>query len=184
MGADSAADQYFRVSSIGKGCNGYLVKSCAVWEGPRFSHFRKSEPSYENKFSVPRCLEDLTRGELWNVELLVRISDVSSSSDHLLVKAGNDSLDSQDIAAEHKTLKHVDLSSLQVVILVLLVPESVLVEPVIDFGSGIKGVSEVGGSGWCDPEFVFLVDLQVVDKLFVFSFIVFLDNSEVSALLG
>ena len=43
-------------------------------------------------------------------------------------------------------MEHVDLSSLDLIVSVFLVPESVLVEPVISLGLGVKGITEVGWS--------------------------------------
>jgi hypothetical protein len=40
-------------------------------------------------------------------------------------------------------LEHIDLGSLDLVVSILLVPESVLVEPVIGLGLGVKRISEV-----------------------------------------
>jgi hypothetical protein len=184
VSANSWTHQDLRVSSVREGSNRDLVKGSGVWKGPRLSYLRESQSSNENKLSVPRCLEHFSRRKLRHIELLVRVSDVSGPGDHLLVEASDDCLNSKNVAAEHESLKHVNLGSLQIVILVLFVPESVLIEPVVDLGPRVEGVSEVGRSWWGDPELVFLVDLEVVDELLVLSLIVLLDDSEVPLVLA
>lgn len=70
-------------------------------------------------------MQDLTRWKLRDLELLVGISDISSSGNHLLIETGNNGLDSKNVAADNETLEHVDLSSLDFIVLVLLIPESI-----------------------------------------------------------
>lgn len=79
-------------------------------------------------------------------------------------------------------MEHVDLSSLDLIVSILLVPESVLIEPVISLGLGVKGVSEVGWSGGSDPVSWSLRTEEVVNKLLVLSIVVFLNDSETSRL--
>ena len=79
-------------------------------------------------------------------------------------------------------MEHVDLSSLDLIISVLLVPESVLIEPVISLGLGVKWVTEVGWSGGSDPVSWSLGTEKVVNKLLVLSIVVFLNDSETSRL--
>jgi len=56
----------------------------------------------------------------------------------------------------------------------------VLVEPVVNLGLGVEGVTEVGGSGGGNPEFVLIIAEQVVNQLLVLSLVVLLDDAEVS----
>ncbi len=56
----------------------------------------------------------------------------------------------------------------------------VLIEPVVNLGLGIEGVSEVGWSGGSNPEFVLISDEHVVSQLLVLSLVVVLDDTEVS----
>ena len=79
-------------------------------------------------------------------------------------------------------MEHVDLSSLDLIVSVFLVPNSVLVEPVISLGLGVKWVSKVGWSGGGDPVSWSLGTEKVVNKLLVLSLIVLLDNTEASRL--
>ena len=79
-------------------------------------------------------------------------------------------------------MEHVDLSSLDLIVSILLVPESVLIEPVISLGLGIEGVSKVGWSGGGNPVSWSLGTEEVVNKLLVLSIVVFLNDSETSGL--
>jgi len=79
-------------------------------------------------------------------------------------------------------LEHVDLSSLDLIVSILLVPESVLIEPVISFGLGVEWVTEVGWSGRGNPVSWSLGTEKVVNKLLVLSIVVFLNDSETSGL--
>jgi hypothetical protein len=44
----------------------------------------------------------------------------------LLIKGSHDGLDTEHVAADDETLQHVDLGSLDFIVLVLFVPESIL----------------------------------------------------------
>lgn len=56
----------------------------------------------------------------------------------------------------------------------------VLIEPVVDLGLGVNGVTEVGGSGGGDPELLLVSAEEVVDQLLVLSLVVLLDDAELS----
>jgi hypothetical protein len=56
----------------------------------------------------------------------------------------------------------------------------ILIEPVVDLGLGVEGISEVRGSGGSDPEFLLISAQDIVDQLLILSLVVFLDDSEVS----
>jgi hypothetical protein len=56
----------------------------------------------------------------------------------------------------------------------------VLVEPVVNLGLGVEGISEVGWAGRGNPEFVLIIAEQVVYQLLVLSLVVLLDDTEVS----
>lgn len=129
-------------------------------------------------------MQDFTRWQFRDVQFLVRVSDISGSSNHLIVDNSGNSLDSKNVAANDETLEHVDLSSLDFVVLVLFVPQSVFVEPVVNLGLGVNGVSEVGRSRRSNPEFLLISAEHVVDQLLVLSIVVLLDDTEVSACLA
>lgn len=124
MGANGRAHQDLRVHGVGQRGHGHLIEQGRGGESVCLSNLREGQSADENKLSVPRGLEGLTRGKLGDVELLVGITDVSGTGDHLLIDAGDDCLDTEHIAAQNETLQHVDLSSLDFIVLVLLVPES------------------------------------------------------------
>ena len=81
-------------------------------------------------------------------------------------------------------MEHVDLSSLDLIVSVFLVPKSILVEPVISLGLGVKWVSKVGWSRGGHPVSWSLGTEKVVNKLLVLSITVFLKDSETSGLGG
>lgn len=129
-------------------------------------------------------MQYLTGGQLRDIELLVGISDVSHSGDHLLIKAGDNSLHCKNIATDHEALQHVDLGSLDFVVSVLFIPQSVLIKPVVNLRLSIERISEVRWARRGDPEFSFFINEKIVSKLFVFPIVVFLDDTEVSASLA
>ena len=182
MGANGRANQDLGVSGVGKGGHGLLIEEGGGWESVGFFNLGHGESSDEDDLSVPGGLKHLTWWELSDVELLVGVSDVSGSGDHLVVDDTDDGLDTNDIGGEDEALEHVDLSSLDLIVSILLVPESVLVEPVISLGLGVKGVSEVGWSGGGNPVSWSLGTEEVVNKLLVLSIVVFLNDSETSRL--
>ena len=57
----------------------------------------------------------------------------------------------------------------------------VLIEPVINLGLGVNGISEVRGARGGDPELVLISAEHVVDQLLVLSLVVFLNDTEVSS---
>ena len=75
-------------------------------------------------------------------------------------------------------MEHVHLGSLDLVISVFLVPESVLIEPVIDLSLNIEWVTEVGGSGRSNPVHVAVGSEEIVSQFLASSLIVFLENTE------
>ena len=85
---------------------------------------RLGETSDEDELSVPGSLEDLTRGQLRDVELLVGVTNVTITGDHLVVDDGDKSLDTEDVVAENEALDHVHLGATDLVVTVLLVPYS------------------------------------------------------------
>jgi len=143
MGANGGAHQNLGVSGVGKSSDGLFIQKGGVWKGVGVSNLGHGESSNEDDLSVPSGLEDLSWWELRDIELLVGVSNVSSSGDHLVVDDGDDGLDTNDIGRNDESLKHVDLSSLDLIVSILLVPDSVLVEPVIRLSLGVEGISEV-----------------------------------------
>jgi len=125
MGANSRAHENLRVDGIRKGSHGHLIEEGGVGEGVRFLDLGKGKTTDEDELSVPRGLEDLTGRKLRDVELLIGVTDVSSSRDHLLVEGSHNGLNSKHVAADNETLQHVNLGSLDFIVLVLLVPESI-----------------------------------------------------------
>jgi len=178
MSANGWADQNLWVGSVGKGSNRLFIKLGGQRESIGIFNFRESQSSNEDDFTVPSSLEAFTLWELGDIKFLVWISNISSSSDHLTVDDGDDGLDTEDVRGEDESLEHVHLSSLDLVVSVLLVPESVLIEPVINLGLGVEWISEVRWSWRSNPVGWSLCAEKVVNKLLVLSLVVLLDNSE------
>ena len=181
MGANGGADEDLGVTGIGKGGSWLLIEEGGVWEGSSILDLGGGKSSNEDNLSVPVGLEDLTGWELRDIKLLVGISDISSSSDHLVVNNGDDSLDSNNVRGEDKTLEHIDLGSLDLVVSILLVPESVLVEPVIGLGLGVKRISEVWWSRWSNPVGWSLRAQKVINEFLILSLVVLLNDTEISS---
>ena len=146
MRANGRANQDLRVTSVRQSGNGLFIQLGGERKSVGIFDFSKSKSSNEDNLTVPGGLEDLTRWEFRDIKFFIGISDVSSVSDHLTVDNGDDGLDTNDVSGEDETLHHVHLGSLDFVVSVLLVPESVLIEPVVNFSLGVKWVSEVGWS--------------------------------------
>ena len=181
MGADSRAAKHRGVSCVGNLVLGIFVKHRGRWESVGLVDFSFSETSHENKLSVPGGLENFTWGKLTDVEFFVGISDVSVAGNHLVVHDGENSFDSDRVAAENKSLHHVGLGALDVVVAVLFVPKSVFVEPIVNLCLHVERIAEVGGAGGCNPVHGAIGGKQVVGELLVLSFIIVLDNTEISS---
>jgi hypothetical protein len=180
MSANGRAYQHLGVTGIGKSSDGLFIQKGGVWKSVGILDLSHGKSSNEDDLTIPGSLKNLSWWELRDIELLVGVSDVSSSSDHLVVDDGNDGLDTNDVRGEDESLEHVDLSSLDLIVSIFLVPESVLVEPVISLGLGVKWVSKVGWSGGGNPVSWSLGTEKVVNKLLVLSIVVFLNDSETS----
>ena len=143
VSANGRADEHAGVACIGKRSGRALIQLGGGWQGPGLLGLGHCETSDEDHLAVPGGLQDLTWWQLGDVELLVGISDVSGSGDHLVVDDGEDGLDAEAVEGEDEALEHVDLGSLDLVVFVLFIPKPVLIEPVVGLGLGIQGVPEV-----------------------------------------
>jgi hypothetical protein len=143
MSANSRAAENGRVSGIRNGGLALLIKKGGSGEGVGEVDFGLGKATHKDHFSVPGSLEDLSWGKLRDIELLVGITNVTSTGDHLVVDDSDNGLDTEEVGADNESLHHIGLGTLNFVVSVLFVPESVLVEPVIVLGLGIKRVAEV-----------------------------------------
>lgn len=180
VSANSWAHKNARVSCIWKSNNWLFIEKSGIWESISFPDLRDSKSSNKDELSIPSSLKNLTRWQLRDVELLVWVSDISSSCNHLVVDNSNDCLDSKNVWGKHESLKHIDLSSLDLIISILLVPESVLIEPVIGLSFSVKWIAEIWRSWWSNPISWSLSAKEIIDKFFILSLIVLLNNSEIS----
>ena len=183
MSANSRTHKNLRISCIREISFWWFIKKGIGWEGIGFFVFSKCKSSNKDELSIPRCLEDFTRGQLRDIEFFVRVSDVTSSCDHLMINYSKNGLYSEDVRGKYETLDHINLSSLDVIVFVFLIPESVFVKPVIYFGLSINGISKIWGSWRCYPEFVFFSAKNIIYKLLISSFVIFLHNTKVSSCL-
>ena len=159
---------------------GRLIELSGKWQGICLLDLRECKTSDEDNFTVPSSLEHLTWRQLRDVKLLVRVSDISVSSDHLIVNDSKNRLDTDAIEGKNETLEHVDLSSLDLIVLILLIPKSVFIEPVVCLCLGIEGVTEVGWSGRSNPVHWLVCAEYVVDELLALSISVILQDAKVS----
>ena len=67
---------------------------------------------------------DLSWGEFRDIELLVCVTDVTITGDHLVVNDSEDGLDANDVVTEDETLEHINLGAANFVVAVLFVPGS------------------------------------------------------------
>lgn len=179
MSANGGAAHNRGVTSIRDHSLGLLIQFSGLGKGIGLLDLRLSQTTDEDHLTVPGSLENFTRGQLRNVQFLVGISNVSVSSDHLLIKAGDESLNTQHVGGDDETLNHVHLSSLDFVVSVLLVPQSVLIEPVVGLGLGVNGITEVARTARGHPEVRAVSDEQVVCQFLVLSVVVILQDAEV-----
>jgi hypothetical protein len=163
---------------------GLVIEDLSGSGGLVVSDLRGGKSSDEDELSIPRGLEDLSWRKLRDVELFVRVSDVSDSCNHLMVDDSHKSLDSDCEEGEDESLHHVNLSSSDLIVLVLLIPDSIFIKPIINFSFHIKMLSEIAWSRRGKPEFWFFIGEDVSNHLLVLSIIVFLHNSERSGSSG
>ena len=97
MGANSRAHKNLGVTGIGKSGNGFFIEEGSGWQTVGFLDFRDGKSSDENKFTIPGGLENLTGWELRDIKLLVGVSDISGTGDHLIIDGHKDSLDTNDV---------------------------------------------------------------------------------------
>ena len=179
VSANSGGADDGRVTGVGDHSLGLFVELGGLGKGIGLLDLGLGQTADEDHFTVPGGLENLTRGQLRDVQLLVSISDVSVPGDHLLVEAGNEGLDTKHVGGDNETLNHVHLCSLDLVVLVLFVPKSVFIKPVVGLGLGVNGIAKVAGSAGGNPEVGAVSHKQVVGQLFVLSVVVILENTEV-----
>jgi len=76
-------------------------------------------------------LGDLTWRKLRDVHLLVSVTDVTITGDHLVVDNSQDGLDTEHVVSEDEALEHVDLSATDFVVTVLFVPNSANISQIV-----------------------------------------------------
>jgi hypothetical protein len=97
MGANGGAHQNLGVSSVGKSGNGIFIQLGGEWQGVGSLHLGHGKSSHEDDLTVPGGLKNLSWRKLRDVDLLVRVSNVSCSCDHLVVDDRDDGLDTNDV---------------------------------------------------------------------------------------
>jgi hypothetical protein len=180
MGANSGGDIDLGVTAVVQLGERLLIKSGGLGKSIRLIDLGLGQSSDEDELTVPGSLQDFTGRKFSNIDFLVSISDVTSSSDHLVVDDGDDGLDTKSVTGQDETLKHVDLGSLDLIISVFLVPQSVLIEPVVSLGLGIERIAEVRRARGGDPVSGPVRGEDVVSKLLRFAVVVVLKDAEVS----
>ena len=97
-----------------------------------------------------------------------------------MVNDSNEGLNTENVVTENETLEHIDLSTADFVITVLLIPGSVFIEPVVSLGLDIEGIAKVGGSRRSHPVHISVSGQDIVGQLLVLSIVVVLHDTEVS----
>mmetsp|Transcript_6205 Transcript_6205/g.4387 ORF Transcript_6205/g.4387 Transcript_6205/m.4387 type:complete len:241 (+) Transcript_6205:169-891(+) len=180
MSANSGSDVDGGVTSVGNLSFRLLIQLSGLGKSVSLLDLRGGQTSNEDHFTIPGSLEDFTRGELSNVQFLVGVFNVSVSSDHLLIEAGNKGLDTEHVRRDDETLNHVHLGTFNFVVFVLFVPKSVLIEPVVSLGLGVNGITEVARSARGNPVVRSIGHQKVISQLLVLSVVIVLQDSEVS----
>ena len=195
MSANGGAAHDRRVAGVRDGSLRLLIKLSGGGESVGLVDLRLGQTSDEDEITVPRGLKNLTRGQLRDVELLVGITDVPVTGDHLVVKHGDEGLNTEDVVAEDEALDHVELSTADLVVTVLLIPDSVeskivsqsarhlpvLIEPVVSLGLGIERITKVARARRCNPVHGAVRQEEVVRELLVAALVVLLHDAEITA---
>ena len=124
MGADGGAAHNGGVAGIGDAGLGLLIELGGGGERVGLVDLRLGETTDEDEITVPGGLENFTGRKLGDIELLVGITNVSISGDHLVVDHCDESLDTEDVVSENEALNHVHLGASDLVVTVLFVPHS------------------------------------------------------------
>ena len=125
-------------------------------------------------------MEDLTRRQFRNIEFFVSITDISVTSDHLVVDDCDQSLDTEDVVAKDEALNHVHLSTTDLIVTVLFIPHTILIEPIVGFGLLIERIAEVGRARGGYPVHRPVSQSKIVNQLLIPAFIVLLHDAEVA----
>ena len=125
-------------------------------------------------------MEDLTRRQFRNIEFFVSITDISVTSDHLVVDDCDQSLDTEDVVAKDEALNHVHLSTTDLIVTVLFIPDTILIEPIVGFGLLIERIAEVGRARGGYPVHRPVGQSKIVNQLLVPALIVLLHDAEVA----
>ena len=98
MGANGRTHENLGVAAVRKiGRGRLLVETGGLGESMRLSDLGLGETADEDDFTVPRGLQHFTWGKLTDVELLVGVSHVASSRNHLVVDDGQDGLKTEHV---------------------------------------------------------------------------------------
>ena len=125
-------------------------------------------------------MEDLTRRQFRNIEFFVSITDISVTSDHLVVDDCDQSLDTENVVAKDEALNHVHLSTTDLIVTVLFIPDTILIEPIVGFGLLIERIAEVGRTRGGYPVHRPVGQSKIVNQLLVPALIVILHDAEVA----
>lgn len=145
VSANGRDDKHLRGAGVRQDVDVLLVEMAGLGQRVRLGDLAKRQTADEDQLTVPGGLHDLAGRQLTNVDLLVRVSEVARPRNHLVVNDRNDRLDAERITGEDEALQHVDLCALDLVVPVLLVPESILIEPVISLGLRVERVTKLLG---------------------------------------
>ena len=124
VSANGRANQNHGVSRVRERRNGGFVESGGIRKSIRFFDLGESQSTHEDKLSIPGSLKALSRGKLRDINLFVRVTNITNSGNHLLIEACHEGLHTQHVVTKYESLNHVHLSSLDLIVSVFFVPES------------------------------------------------------------
>lgn len=94
MSADGGAAYNGRVTGVRNSSLRLFVELGGSWKGIGLVDLRFGQSSDEDEITIPGCLKYLTGRQLRNIELFVGITNVSVAGNHLVIKHGDECLDS------------------------------------------------------------------------------------------
>ena len=131
MRADGRAADNAGVAGVGNGGLRLLIELSGGWQGVGLVDLGLGQSTHEDHLSVPGSLGDLTWRKLRDVHLLVSVTDVTITGDHLVVDNSQDGLDTEHVVSEDEALEHVDLSATDFVVTVLFVLNSANISQIV-----------------------------------------------------
>lgn len=177
MGADCRADENLCTSCLIQANLTDFIEQGRSGELIFILNLLGSKSSNEDGCSVPDDLQYFSRWDFGDIDFKIGISIISCPS----IESADDSDDVESCQVGHGSVvdcaQHVDLSPSDIGL--VLIVDSIFIEPVIESGFEVDVISEVSGSCGGDKELCFIRDGVIVIEFLGGSLIVFTDKAEV-----